>query len=59
MFSCDPDGKLDTSAEFYQSMFEGQKKQQDAADRYKSDRRSGKKIQKDAYGKFYYFIQVL
>ena len=31
------------------------KKQRDAADKYKSDRRSEKKIQKDVYGKFYIF----
>ena len=56
MFSCNPDsdGKLDTSTEFYQSMFEGQKKR-DAAEKYKSDRKSEKKIQKDVCGKFYNF----
>ena len=53
VFSCDPDsdGKLDTSTEFYQSMFEGHRKQRDAAEKYKSDRKSEKKIQKDVYGK--------
>ena len=33
----------------------GQKKQRDAADKYKSDRRAEKKIQKDVYSKFYIF----
>ena len=60
VFACDPDsdGKLDTSVEFFQSMGEGQHKQREAADKYKSDRRAEKKIQKDMYGKFYIFLII-
>ena len=61
VFACDPDsdGKLDTSVEFFQSMGEGQHKQREAADKYKSDRRAEKKIQKDMYGKFYIFLIIV
>ena len=37
-------------------MVEGQSKQREASNKYKSDRRAEKTIQKDVYGKFYIFL---
>ena len=54
VFTCDPDeyGNLDTSADFYTKMVDGQKKQRESADKYKTNRRAEKKVQKDIYGQY-------
>ena len=54
VFSCDPDegGNLDTSDNFFSKMVEGHKKQLESADKYKTDQRAEKKVQKVVYGQY-------